>query len=95
MQILCNKLTLGTFDNKYNKAKNQAEKYALFREHQVYHLSKALVKISLKARQSTFIFTGHPLYGSFVVIVLANRKREHTDLCKLKTNAYKNHNHLL
>lgn len=49
--------------------------------------TKALVKNSLKVKHSTFVFTGHPLYGSFVVIMLTNRKCEHTYLCKLKNNA--------
>lgn len=49
------------------------------------NLPKTLVKINLKERHSTFIFTGHPLYGSFIIIMLAHRKCEHTYLCKLKT----------
>lgn len=36
MYILCNKITSGTFINKYNKAKNQAEKSVIFREQQRY-----------------------------------------------------------
>lgn len=95
MYIIWHYLTLGIFDNKYNKAKNQAEKSASFREQQRYHLSKAPVKISLKERHSTFIFTGHPLYGSFVIIMLANRKCEHTYLWKLKNNGYNNYSNLL
>lgn len=91
MYILCNKIISGTFINKYNEVKNQAEKSAIFTEQQSYQPAKDLVKISLKERHSTFIFTGHPLYGSFVIIMLTNRKCEHTYLCKLKTNAYNNY----
>lgn len=55
----------------------------------------AQAKNSLK--DSTFIFTGHPLYRSFIIIMLTNRKCEHTDLSKSKNSNKYNltiHNYL-
>lgn len=40
-------------------------------------------------RSITFILTSHPLNRSSVIVMLTNRKREHTDLRKLKNRSSK------